>query len=175
MKNSPQMFPIDCSNFLNFPTWSNNPRKLNQPLGYVPCLNGRVIMLLLFLLKMLTTKINKWTFGNWCMCSIPQSQIQSVAYISTQWIPTPTPSQSLSMPMPHWSYLVTAESEMHCQKTYPFSWGKVKKETRELMKEIILRFPTQTTNATFQDVNADQSKYFKVRTIYEVSHELHTH
>ena len=37
------------------------------------------------------------------------SVMQSVAYISRQWIPTPTPSQSLSMPMPHWSYLLTAE------------------------------------------------------------------
>ena len=27
---------IDCS---NFPNRSNKPRKLNQPLGYVPCLN----------------------------------------------------------------------------------------------------------------------------------------
>ena len=34
---------------------------------------------------------------------------------------------------------------------------KRKRKLRELMNEIILRFPTQTTEATFQDVNADQS------------------
>ena len=35
---------IDCDNFLNFPTRSNKPRKLNQPLGYVPCLHRRAII-----------------------------------------------------------------------------------------------------------------------------------
>ena len=38
---------------------------------------------------------------------------------------------------------------------------KRKRKLRELMNEIILRFPTQTTDATFQDVNADQSYYIK--------------